>query len=324
MQYYDNTMISGARECLRKYYFRHIKNWRGKGTALPLTFGLSWHDAMDRVWGLADSNKSDMEILDIAHNAFIETWCEDGLPHPDNLPFEKEQDMRPRTPGIAREMLHNYIAARRHMIAHVKIVAIEQPFAVPIYKNKDVMYIGRLDKVFENNSGIIIGEHKTTSFYAKESGFRNEFVNSFSPNSQVDGYLHAGHMIYGKDLKSVWVDAALVHKTVHDKFKFIPVDRLITQLDAWLADTKNWIEIIEIHLQKLADSRVGKSVGYMTAFPKNTNACYNFMKPCAYMDVCKFVADPDNMEMPDNFIEEKWVPFDILKIEKLGLRKEES
>ena len=174
---------------------------------------------------------------------------------------------------------------------------------------------------------IYIPEHKTTTAYKKNGPFRNEYMDSWSPNSQVDGYLYAGHMLYGQNVKELWVDAALVHKQVHDGFKFIPVNRSISMLDGWLYETRFWIEMIQQEtekLKKLRDSGDSNNLSFLPAFPKNTGACFHYAG-CPYRDICKMVNNPEHYdEPPMGYKEEHWSPFDVLELEKIGMPAEDS
>lgn len=193
---------------------------------------------------------------------------------------------------------------------------------VPLDPEETLFYVGRMDKIFKKSGLIHIGEHKTSSLYSKASGFRSTFIDSFSPNSQVDGYLHALHMLYGEKASSVWVDAALCHRDVHDIFKFIPVDRQTSQLSAWLYDTRWWIETIEeswARLDEIRDS--GKTEDFMTAFPKNTEACMDYGRSCPYLHLCKMVPNPIDIGTPEGYKKEIWSPFDRLELEKLGAER---
>lgn len=312
--YYDNTRVSTYRECPRKFYLRHVNHWRSEGTALALVNGLAWHDAMDVIWSQM-KNKSDSDLHKMALAAYVQTWVKEGLPEPADMTMEQMDAFSPRGPHIASETLMNYILQRREFIENGELLAFEKPFAVPLGADDEIMYIGRLDKVFKHKvQGTLVIEHKTTSAYAKAGGFRPTFVDSFSPNSQVDGYSHAAHMLY-ENVRGIWVDAALFHKTVHDKFKFIPVDRQFAMLDAWLQETRNWIERIE------NDKESFKTRGLAGTYPKNTGACSNFAG-CSFRDVCRFHDNPADIEVPSGYVVEEWSPFDVLKIEKLGLKPE--
>ncbi len=320
---YDNTRISTYRACPRQFYFRHMMDFTRIGTAKPLVFGGCWHDAMDVVWTLMceDSKRDSIEVVEEAMRAFMVRWREEGFPDIDDFDEETLAAYNPRTPMVAMEMLFNYVEDRRSHFSEIELIAVEKPFAVPLDPNDDsLFYVGRLDKVYrwKRDDRIYIGEHKTTTSYKKDGPFRYDFMDSFSPNSQIDGYLFAAHMLYGKELKAVWIDAALVHKTVHDGFRFIPVERQFAQLEAWLWEAHDWIAKLE---RDKADAIDGdREANYMAAFPKNTSSC-NAFTGCQFAELCKTWSNPYGRTPPDTeFKREHWSPFDVLKLQELGLK----
>lgn len=324
MKYLDNTRIKAFRSCPRKYYFRHIRHWVGEGKAPALTFGLCWHEAVDAVWRMASSSHSDQEIVKTAMATFLEKWEEEGMQPWTEITLEEEKMMNPRTPGVAAEMLNEYVKKRRPFIQNVELLEIELPFAVPVGRENE-MYVGRMDKVFrDSQAGLVIGEHKTTTSYKKGGPFKADFIESWSPESQIDGYLHAGHMMYGNEARYVYVDAALVHKEIHDGFKFIPLNRQLSQLDAWLWETHYIMEEIA-HNRELLFEKDHQNDAFLAAFPKNTNSCYEYMRPCPYLDLCKMVPNPEALsEPPEGRKVEKWSPFETLELSKIGLEPEED
>jgi hypothetical protein len=321
--YYDNTMISTYKECPRKFYFAHKRHWRLAGAAMPLIFGLAWHEAQNVIWGgyqFVTSDKiTEDDLVESAMDEFNRVWADEGLtPWGDMSPDEQEK-VGQRNPMVAKEMLYAYLDKRRFILELAKIISVEQPFAVPIYPNRpDLWYIGRLDKNVEFNGEHLVIEHKTTSEYKIDGGFKNQFVDSFFPNSQVDGYIYAANMLDSK-VKQVWVDAALVHKKVHDAFKFIPVVKNPEQLDGWLFDTQEWIRRIEEDTAKWEGEEQSGST--MQCFPKNTNACQGKYGTCTYRSICTAYSNPEVHDLPEGFIEFVWAPFDVLHMEKIGLTK---
>ncbi len=136
------------------------------------------------------------------------------------------------------------------------------------------------------------------------------------PEGLWTGCPSCGHMLY-KKISGIWIDAALVHKTVHNKFRFIPIDRQFEQLDVWLHETRDWSKRIEDE----ADRQAGSPYG---GYPKNTGNC-SMYAGCTYRDICKFVPKPSDREGGfDGYSVKKWEPFDVLKLEQLGLEKEDG
>lgn len=308
--YVDNTMVSTYRECPRRFLFRHHRGWLHDGELpIDLVFGLGWHAAMEVVWQGGTAAQ--------ATNAFTKTWLENGMPEPTTTNYQRITEHNDKkTPWVAMEMIDNYLKQRSAFIKDCTEVVVERPFAVPLgltHNGKKVFYIGRLDKVVKHRvQGRLVIEHKTTGSYAKEGGFRSDYIESFSPNSQVDGYIFSGNSLYSDGIKAVWVDAALCHKTVHDKFKFIPCDRQFAMLDDWLADTRYWVT------RMLSDIDAYESGEH--AFPKNTSSCWSYGRACSYKPLCRFVANVQKREgniLPNEYKVEFWQPFDVLKVNKI-------
>lgn len=330
---YDNTRLSAFKRCPRYFYYRHRRDWIKEGvSAIALIFGSAWHRAMDSLW-LAYSDRRQIltvdQAVDGAHLAFMQNWIENSLPSESDLTgilsmklvdmSDEEKDFRMRNPMTAKEMLWEYAEKRRAMFLDpsFELVAVEQPFAVPLDPDDDsLLYVGRLDKVFRYKGQLLVGEHKTTSAYKAGGPFRGTFLESFSPDAQIDGYAYAAHMLYGDEFKAVWVDAALVHKDIHDGFLFIPVERQLSQLDGWLWETRQWIHQIEVN-----DATVYDLGEYMPAFAKNTNSCWDFFRACPYLSLCKMWADPSVQGTPIGYVEEKWEPFKELKLSEIGLKE---
>lgn len=318
----DNTMISDHRTCDRYFYYRHIRGLTPETTSPALVFGSAWHDAMDVVWKLLTKNP-EIDTTKCAELAFLDwhiNWKKAGFPGLDEMSGDIDYRFAVRNPATALEMIYSYIEKRRSFISKCEMIAIEQPFAVPLDpRDNNLIYVGRLDKVVKHEGEIKIIEHKTSSEYAKGPGFKRSFADSFSPNSQIDGYLFAGRMLYGSHCRNILVDAALVHKEHHDTFAFFPIRRQEAHLDAWLWETRVRIDQIEANLSAFTKSP--KSAPYMAAFPKNTSSCTKY-NGCQYLDLCKMWANPKGREeVPDGFKYEVWEPFDLLKLNKINLRK---
>lgn len=265
---------------------------------MPLAFGLAWHAGMDIVWEQVH-NLDKPTLRAAAFAAFMELWIEQGLP--EELSVEQLDWWAPRVPSTAHEMYHHYIESRWPVLMQARLLAGEQPFAVPLPHTQGVWYVGRLDKVIEYQAQILALEHKSTTEYKKDGGFKIDYVEGWFNDSQIKGYEFGGSLFF-PGLAGVWVDAALVHKTVHDKFRFIPVAHQQILLEEWLQNTVSWVNRLE------ADQH----------FPKNEGACYGKFGRCQFLDICRTQARPDRgTEAPEGFITEFWEPFDILGLAKL-------
>lgn len=254
---------------------------------------------MEVVWTSAEPVAT---RLDQGTEAFLSTWSAEGYPAQPSL--EETEALSPRTPMIAREMLMAYLTERRHLLESSTLLSSEQPFAVPIPDLEDVWYVGRMDKVVRIDGQVVIIEHKTTTEFKQPGTFRTSFVESWASDSQLKGYQYAAALSY-KSMPQVWVDAALVHKKIHNVFKLIPIYHSLYLLKEWLQDTRDWIKRI------LSDTERGY-------FPKNEESCTGRYGPCPFLDICRSVSDPSTLpDPPDGYIKEKWEPFTLLKLERI-------
>lgn len=334
LRIYDNTQISTHKNCERKFFYRHVLDLRAEGLAPAPAFGLAWHKGMDFIWPAMskDPNASVSDLVKGAYIAWEKDWEEWGFPGiGGHLDEEWKTLLKGRyTPDTALEMFANYVEARRRLITvECKLLAVEQSFAVPLTSDDPgLFYCGRLDKIVEWEDGVYIIDHKTTSLYRKDGYFRSDFIDSFSPDSQLDGYAYAGRMLFGDRFKGLLIDAALVHKDVHDGFRLVPVKRAVDQLDAWLWETREEVERLEVNVARVQHNIDAKhfDVPYLAAFRKNPMRCMDFFTPCSYLDMCKGFSNPLSEVLlhgtPQGYKVEQWSPFDANKLERLGFKKE--
>ena len=185
-QYYDNTMLSDYKKCPRMYYLRQVKGWRAEGISAALKFGLAWHAAQNIIWqgyGKMDNGK----LVDLAMMEWDICWTEEGMPSMNEWSLELEQQWTPRTPGVAKSMLVEYVKQREGVLRSMTLENAEQPFAVPVFPDQpNIWYIGRKDKKILLNGDRVIIEHKTTSEYKKDGGFKTAYIEGWSPNSQCE------------------------------------------------------------------------------------------------------------------------------------------
>lgn len=306
---FDNTRISDFQTCPLYFYWRHEREFCSDDEDIWLTFGSAWHSAMDQVWTLLPKGKKDDEVVAAAMSAFRAKWDEGRT--------SRFADDPARNPGVAQEMLYSYCIERRRLLCHksFRLIDCERPFAVPLDpEDPNLFYVGRLDKIFEYEGRIYVGEHKTSTAYSKDGTFRSYFIDSFSPNRQIDGYLYAGNMLFGDKFKAVWVDASLVHKDVHDGFRIIPIDRSLVHLDQWLWETRYWIDQITANREA---AKRHHNAELLAAFPKNTRSCNQFGKACPFLDQCKVTANPARVPNPPaGFHKERWEPYSREELER--------
>ena len=323
MRFYDNTKLSCHRSCPRRYYFRHVAYLKAEGTSDALAFGLAWHGAMDVAWNMISAGcQDDNEVVKSAFKeGFSPTWAEQGMTPLSEWTDDDTYTHNPRTPFTAIGMLEAYVPTRRRTIEkEFKLLEIERPFVIPLDAgDPNLWYCGRLDKVAEADAGVYIIDHKTTTAYKKSGYFRSTFVDSFSPNSQMEGYNFGGNVLYPDTFQGIYIDAALVHKTVHEGFQMFPILRADESMDQWLWEARHEVQRIEEYTEQLGTD------GPLKAFPRNTQNCFSFGVQCPNLDLCKAWDNPhaalQEQGTPLGYTVEEWSPFDVNHLEELGMEK---
>jgi hypothetical protein len=311
LRLYDNTRLSAFRKCPRYYYYRHVRHWEAIDTKVALSFGKAWHAAMEYVWPAIIAGTEKRDIMKTAMLYWTKAWVEDG--HPAKLTLAQEQEYAPRTPSTALEMLVDYIDQRYRRISELEIISVEKPFVVPLDPDDDkLFYIGKMDKVVREKTGrrkVRSIEHKTTTAYKKDGKFKQSFLDSFSPNAQIDGYIYALHMTYPGEVSGVWIDGALVHRN-ETGFTMIPVEKIKAATDMWLWSTRYWIDQIEANTEHLKN--LSPDDPYMAAFPQRTESCWDFNSACEHLLTCKAWPNPMGKAVPSGFREHKWDPLEFV------------
>lgn len=295
-RFYDNSTLDSFRVCPRRFYYRHIRHWETDSIRPALIFGTCWHTAMDYVWTHPGCSASD------AFQSFMQEWSKSDLVDSESF------DLFPRSPQRANEMLAEYIKRYQSWLENnIELIDVEKAFIVPLSdENQNLFYVGKWDKVYKEGRFFYICDHKTSSSFA------STWLNSWSPNGQVDGYLYGGHMTYGDDFRSVMIDGALVQKTKLD-FLRVPVERQAGMLDQWKWEVLDLIEQIWFYEDLLNQyRRESRHEPFLRSYPKCTTSCTSYYGACPYINLCKFVPNPEDIETePDGFIITNWKPFNI-------------
>jgi hypothetical protein len=82
-------------------------------------------------------------------------------------------------------------------------------------------------------------------------------------------------------------------------------------LDSWLWEVREWIALIEA--DKRALEQADTQDGYLRAFRKNTNSCWDFAAACPYLDLCKAWPNPKGFDLPPGYTKEHWDPLQEVK-----------
>ncbi|MHA1970737.1 MAG: PD-(D/E)XK nuclease family protein [Candidatus Thorarchaeota archaeon] len=327
--FYDNSRISAYKSCPMQYYIRHKMGLTRDGLKPPLSFGGAWHEGIAEMYnqfknltdlGVHPGPTFKTDTLTKSKEAFMKEWYKRGMPDPDRL--EIIEQLFPRIPGIAFELLEYYLEVKYDWLLGVKVLEVERPFVVPLFETDEyrIFLIGRKDAVIQTSDGIWAVEHKTTTLKANipmcKNGqfFQYKFLNMWDMSPQVNGYTYSLKLEYGKKAMGVYILGYLVHKDIattlpgfgiENMFKTIPVYKSDDALEAWHFDTQHWVK------QLIESNRVNY-------FPHNESGCTHQYGDCEFKNICTLTSDPTALAaLPGGYKEEFWEPFDVGQLEKI-------
>lgn len=303
----DSTMLKGLSRCPRHFYYRFERGWvseseRGAAAA----FGIAWHAAMDVVWPVLCNRHQPLEaepLMAAALSAFSASFEAEGCVRKDGPDWTGETEERQRFyhEGTAEAMLGSYIETYAPILARWELLGVETPFLIPLTESTDPdapHYFGLIDKVVRTEIGEIVPvDHKTTSAFASAGGFRFDWTDRWSPNGQLTGYGFSVMMQHSRNPPFCLVDAALVHKLHHDRFRQIPIT--VTP-----ANTELWLEAVR---SAFAARRRYQETGEWPALGLLGDACWSPYS-CAYKDLCNSAFNHLTAEPPLGYTTKPWKP----------------
>jgi hypothetical protein len=189
----DYSSLSTYMGCPRKFLFQYLLNLRPAGKSIHLVFGSCWHYGLEESYlAIQQDTEKKLKPIDLtikSVQAFNKLWKLDGAPY-----WKDEDVIFPKSPGHAANMYKNYWDRFLKLDRDKKVIAVEAPFAIDLslYKKGLPNYIGRIDLILGDGSGIEILDHKTAKAVYKIT------QPSFEMSFQTDGYLTAGRLYYDK------------------------------------------------------------------------------------------------------------------------------
>lgn len=145
---YDSSCLNDWLSCPRRFFWKHIKEYRPKDIAIPLSFGSGVHSALE-AW--AQGVPEDDCII-----AFAKDFAECG-----------KEDAK-RSMGSGDDLLRAYFAYWQHPLPYLKkedgSPMTEIEFSFPL---GEITLVGRIDGIIEEN-GIWVVDHKTTSSITRD------------------------------------------------------------------------------------------------------------------------------------------------------------
>lgn len=291
---WDSTSLNLLKTCAYKYYLSMIEQWSSKHQAVPLSFGIAYHAALES-YDKARAEGLDYDAATIA--AVRKALEKSGTRNPDGsfTPWADSSNTRNRY-TLCRAVVW-YLEQFKNDSVKTVILSNGKPAVELSYRygtghftaeGEEFELSGHLDRVVEFDNQRFIQDRKST-----EQTITPKFFEKFSPDNQMSGYSLAGKVVFGIDTAGVMIDACQTAVSF-TRFERGFASRTSAQLSEWFDDAMVWLKIAELY-------------AVQQHWPMNDAAC-TLYGGCQFRPMCR--KDPAVREvfLESNFEKKVWDP----------------
>jgi hypothetical protein len=270
----DSSMLQTFVDCPRRFYLEYVLGLRQKEKNTALSYGTIWHGALEILYGEGDMEAALTYIEENEHE----------------FPF---QDPKNRTMERMRSDLLLYAAHWSAVDASQEVLALEKAFDLELPSG--LRYCGRLDQLRKAPSGLIVLDHKTSTFVDHSYFKRHEM------GYQLKGYVWAmNQLVPGANVEMAMIDLCHILKNdtkwQRKTFNFHPTI------------INDWLNSVSILTDQIAEMCV-KYLDDPEPWYMNFRSCGDW-GGCVFKDVHS-MADVGNTRenvLETFFHEERWDP----------------
>jgi hypothetical protein len=271
----DSSKLTTYMSCPRKFFFRHILGWDSSAPSNDLVFGSSWHLAAEHLLRSGYSAKS----LQESQLLFLYSYRQSFEEHTDELFY-------PKDPANAVKSLEGYFQrfaqsdSQNYTVLHTEVggAALIGP-SMPMYFKLDAL-------LFDERRGVhICLDHKTSKYKMYN------WSEVWDQAPQMQFYSHVLRCLYGSAPTEMRVRGSFFYKSKPAEFDETVVSPGDNKIESDLTSLRSWyIRLLnEIDDAIIEDDTEDET---MLSFPKNTLSCYNYNRPCPYLNVCSAWSNP--------------------------------
>ena len=280
-------------ECARKYLFEYGFGWRREGANVHMEFGSAWHEVMAYLLIHGYS----LENVQAAHNKFLDHYRQ-------FFPLEMDKELAPKSPDYALKGAIEYINLYAERDKEYEVLtlpngdpAIEIAGKVLISEKHELHF--RMDSILRGPNGIISREHKTGSRVTQA------WLEQWSTKMQIFVYTHVLFCEYDpSEVYGIEINGFFPQKK-ENKFERIDVRKSKRAMRQWLWEVNYWMDQIEWNWHQLRESTKDDPV--LRAFPRNTQSCTLYNRPCDWIAFCTMSDNPLKLAQSEQFgVETKW------------------
>lgn len=283
---WDATSLGTLKECPRKYYLQVVRGYTPRSSALALDYGIALHEGLEGFYKRqAAGREFEENVLDT---------IEGLMKSPLRKNIDSFEDSRRNSFSLVETTL-SYLDYYRNEPCKTVIfsdgtVGAELHFqfetGLETSSGEKFSMAGHIDRLIEQEIGIFIADHKTTSLPLTQFYF-----SQYNPDTQMSLYSIAGDICYSTPIKGVMIDAINI-KT--GEFSRQLTLRTKEYLEEWLEEQKHWFKLAE----------------YFAAtgcFPQNDKSCHKY-SGCPFKDYCTAPRALREQILEEDFCKRVWDP----------------
>ena len=294
----DSTKIQNYQDCPRRFFYEYLLGWRSARPNNHLHFGKAVHMAMEHMIMNGYRVESVMEALQIFNDEYRFAF-----------PEETDAIFTPKTPGRFFDMLIEYLKTYRDDLTKYEVYKTEFGGTVSLGEGYSIAF--KMDTILLNRE---TGKYFSLEHKTKGGNYISDFYYyEHMMGIQCGTYTHVLNCLFPpEDVEGITINCLCFKKTKKSEFilKRFPIMLNNAQMNIWLENTKQWINLIRLDLERLSATPIGADV--MTAFPCNGRNCSNYNTRCPYLELCMSWPNPLQHlhQIPIEMQVEFWNPLD--------------
>lgn len=280
--------------CPRKYQLAIREGWQPKHRALPLSFGLAFHQLMEDFHKARAAGASKTEAL----HAGVRQALILGRGFVDPKGIRTQASL---VRAFIWYHLHYWNDPTSTVILANGKAAVELSFRYEIgIKAPDgtpYLFTGHLDRLASFGDKIYAPDYKTTN-----STLSPDWFSKYLLDDQMSGYDFGVRVIYGPESAGVLVDGIQLAVTF-TRFQRGFAPRNEASRDEWVQDTIRWIMQAERYAKEEVD------LGF-TKWPMNRKSCHHY-GGCMFLEVCQKHPSVRQQWLEKEFEQRQWDPLQV-------------
>ncbi len=289
---WDSTSLGWLKTCPRLYQYSMIDGWRSKGNSVHLDFGIWYHRGLELYDRQRSANLNHEDALRlVVHEVLAWTWI-------DGKPWQSEHNLKTRE-TLVRSIIWYLEQFANDSCKTVQLAngkaAVELSFRLempwPASPTQPYVLSGHLDRVVEFQGAFYVMDRKTSS-----TTIGSYYFDQYDPDNQMSLYSMAARVIYQTPVRGVIIDAAQV-AVGFSRFVRGFTFRTESQIEEWLANTREWLKLAEGYAQS----------GF---WPMNDKSCHQY-GGCVFRKVCSKSPEVRQKFLETDFEKRPWNPLEV-------------